>query len=178
MMEKRHSCFCRKEEPLQGFGVAAEGLVAAALWWNSRGTARQEASSLLALSPCELLVEESNALPCSALNGSQWGAVSSCGSPAVGMARGASSAEVSCQLRFARWSQGLHSGPWWECKRHWAQTARGEVQAGQKERHVRGGKSQAMEQLPREGSCTLCPQRLSRPGHTKPTATWCHLALD
>lgn len=34
------------------------------------------------------------------------------------------------------------------------------------------------EQLLRVGGCALCPQRLSRPGHTKPTATWCHLALD
>lgn len=35
-----------------------------------------------------------------------------------------------------------------------------------------------MEQLPREGGCALCPQRLSRPGQTKPTATWSHLALN
>lgn len=70
MMEKRLSCLCRKEGPLQGFGVGTEGLVAAALWWSSGGAARQEASSLLALSPCEVLVEESNTLPCSALTGS------------------------------------------------------------------------------------------------------------
>lgn len=34
MMKKRQSCSCRKEEPLHGYRVATEGLVAAALWWS------------------------------------------------------------------------------------------------------------------------------------------------
>lgn len=85
---------------------------------------------------------------------------------------------VSSQLRFARWSQALHSDPWWEGKRCQVQTARGELQAGQKERCIHGGKSQAVEQLPGERGFALCPQRFSRPGHTKPTTTCWHLALD
>lgn len=71
---------------------AAEGVVAAALCWSSGGTARQEASSLLALSPCELLIWYSyiSTPPCSTLTASHGGAVSSCGPPAVWVATGAS----------------------------------------------------------------------------------------
>lgn len=55
-----------QEESLHGYGVATEGLVAAALCWSSGGTSRQEASSPLAVSPCEPLIEESTTFPCPA----------------------------------------------------------------------------------------------------------------
>lgn len=77
---------------------------------------RQEASSLLAVSPWELLIEESSTLPCSALTASQGGAVSSCGNGT--WSRGQQPDEVSkMEPGFAQWSMvGRQKTPDINCK--------------------------------------------------------------
>lgn len=117
MTEKRHSCLCRKEEPLQGYGVAA------ALCWSSGGTARQEASSLLAVSLCELLIDRGKqhspllSTYCSTWRCCVhlWGSCSGNGK----FSRGQQPAEVSkMEPGFAEWSMtGRQKTPDINCKK-------------------------------------------------------------